>query len=385
MSASRLLPFWALLPALLLAACSTTPSEPTREIQSEPQPHPQPSRSVLTVAAVGDVMLGTDFPYPRLPPEDGAELLREVAPVLREADIAFGNLEGVLMDGGEPVKTCQNPAACYLFRSPARYAAHLQQAGFTLMSLANNHARDFGEAGREASMQILRRHGIRHTGRRGDVASWTVNGLRVAAIAFAPFIDSHDMLDTARMVALVNALKRRHDIVLVSFHGGAEGEEALHLPFAEEHYYGERRGDVVAFARRAVEAGADLVIGHGPHVPRAMELYRGRLIAYSLGNFATYQGMSVSGRKGLAPLLEARLDSRGRFIEGRIHSFVQQRPQGPVRDAQRRAAGLIARLSQQDFPRASLAFDHRGHLYPLSVPFALKADKTRDDRYNTRF
>jgi len=187
------------------------------------------------------------------------------------------------------------------------------------------------------------------------------------------------------MVALVNRLKRRHDIVLVSFHGGAEGEAALHLPFAEEHYYGERRGDVVAFARRAVEAGADLVIGHGPHVPRAMELYRGRLIAYSLGNFATYQGMSVSGRKGLAPLLEARLDSRGRFIEGRIHSFVQQRPQGPVRDTQQRAAQLIARLSQQDFPRASLAFDPRGHLYPLAVPFALKADKPRADRYNTRF
>ncbi|MFP4609451.1 MAG: CapA family protein [Thiohalophilus sp.] len=381
MSASRLSPFWILLPALLLAACTA----PLPETTSEPPP-PQPAPSaVLSVAAVGDVMLGTDFPHHRLPPEDGAGLLREVEPVLRGTDIAFGNLEGVLMDGGEPVKTCQDPAACYLFRSPARYAAHLRQAGFTLMSLANNHARDFGEAGRSASMRNLRRHGMRHTGRRGDVASWSVNGLQVAAIAFAPFVDSHDMLDTARMVALVNALKHRHDIVLVSFHGGAEGEDALHLPFAEEHYYGERRGDVVAFARRAVEAGADLVIGHGPHVPRAMELYRGRLIAYSLGNFATYQGMSVSGRKGLAPLLEARLDSRGRFLAGRIHSFVQQRPQGPVPDARQRAARLIARLSQEDFPRASLTFDRQGHFYPLAVPVALKADKAGVDRYNTGF
>ncbi|TDY01158.1 CapA family protein [Thiohalophilus thiocyanatoxydans] len=384
MSASRLSSVLALLPGLLLVACSTAPPAPP-QTQSDPPPQPDPAPAVLSVAAVGDVMLGTDFPSPRLPPEDGAALLREVAPVLREADIAFGNLEGVLLDGGEPVKTCQDPAACYLFRSPARYAAHLQQAGFNLMSLANNHARDFGEAGREASMQTLRRHGIRHTGRRGDVASWTVNGLRVAAIAFAPFVDSHDMLDTARMVGLVNGLKRRHDIVLVSFHGGAEGEAALHLPFAEEEYYGERRGDVVAFARRAVEAGADLVLGHGPHVPRAMELYRGRLIAYSLGNFATYQGMKVSGLNGLAPLLEAQLDHRGRFVAGRVHSFVQRRPRGPVRDEQRRAARLIARLSQEDFPRASLAFDRRGYLYPLSVPSTGKADKTPGDRYNSRF
>lgn len=370
------------IPALLLpGACAA----PLPVAQSEMPPRALPGIAVLHVAAVGDVMLGTDFPRNRLPPRDGADLLSDAAPQLRAADIAFGNLEGVLLDGGEPAKKCQNPDACYLFRSPARYAAHLRTAGFNLMSLANNHARDFGEEGRTASMRSLREQGIRHTGRHGDIASWTVNGLQVAAIAFAPFIDSHDMLDTARMVTLVSGLKRTHDIVLVSFHGGAEGEEALHLPFAEEHYYGERRGDVVAFARRAVDAGADLVLGHGPHVPRAMELYRGRLIAYSLGNFATYQGMSVSGLKGLAPLLEARLDREGRFVAGRIHSFRQQRPRGPVPDARHRAARLIAGLSRNDFPAASLAFDRRGYFYPLSEPVAREADKGLADRYNTRF
>lgn len=333
----------------------------------------------MSVAAVGDVMLGTDFPRNRLP-GDGAVLLREVTPVLQNVDIAFGNLEGVLLDGGEPVKQCKNPDACYLFRSPSRYAAHLQAAGFDLMSLANNHARDFGEKGRDASMQSLREHGIHHTGRQGDIASWTVNGLKIAAIAYAPFIGSHDMLDTVQMVEQVRRLKQGHDIVLVSFHGGAEGEDALHLPFAQETYYGERRGDVVAFARRAVEAGADLVLGHGPHVPRAMELYRGRLIAYSLGNFATYYGMSVSGLKGVAPLLEVRLDRRGRLVEGRIHSFRQQRPAGPVRDASGTAARLIARLSKADFADPALAFDPEGYFYPLHEPLPLEADKALADR-----
>ena len=376
----RLPQLFALLPALWLGACAS-PAPVTPEPASSASL--QPPAPVLTIAAVGDVMLGTDFPRNRLPPHDGAQLLHDVAPVLRAADIAFGNLEGVLLDGGEPVKTCKDPAACYLFRSPARYAAHLRDAGFTLMSLANNHARDFGEAGRSASMQILHRHGIRHTGRHGDVARWEVNGVQVAAIAFAPFIDSHDMLDMARMVGLVNGLKRQHDIVLVSFHGGAEGEAALHLPFAEERYYGERRGDVVAFARRAVEAGADLVIGHGPHVPRAMELYRGRLIAYSLGNFATYLGMNVRGVNGLAPLLEAQLAADGRFVQGRIHAFRQQRPRGPVRDAQQKAARLMARLTAEDIARPSLAIDRHGYLYPRNEPFVPEADKTGDGRYNT--
>lgn len=381
----RLPPLLALLPALWLGACAApaplAPEKP-EPVSAAPAQFPAPA---LTVAAVGDVMLGTDFPRNRLPPRDGADLLRDAAPVLRAADIAFGNLEGVLLDGGEPVKKCKNPAACYLFRSPARYAAHLREAGFTLMSLANNHARDFGEEGRSASMQILHEHGIRHTGRHGDVARWQVNGLRVAAIAFAPFIDSHDMLDTARMVGLVSGLKPQHDIVLVSFHGGAEGEAALHLPFAEERYYGERRGDVVAFARRAVEAGADLVLGHGPHVPRALELYRGRLIAYSLGNFATYLGMNVRGVNGLAPLLEAQLAADGRFVQGRIHAFRQQRPQGPVRDAAQEAARLMAQLSAEDFARPSLAFDRHGYLYPRQEPFVPEADKAGDDRYNTPF
>lgn len=377
-------PLFVLLLALLLAACaSPAPAPVPDESKSAPLQQTEPPAAVLTVAAVGDVMLGTDFPSNRLPPRDGALLLGDVAPVLRAADIAFGNLEGVLLDGGEPVKKCKNPDACYLFRSPSRYAAHLRDAGFTLMSLANNHARDFGEEGRDASMQSLQQFGIHHTGRHGDIASWTVNGVQVAAIAFAPFIDSHDMLDIPRMVGLVNNLKRRHDIVLVSFHGGAEGEQALRLPFVEEYYYGERRGDVVVFARRAVEAGADLVIGHGPHVPRAMEVYRGRLIAYSLGNFATYQGMSVSGLKGLAPVLEARLDRRGRFLGGQIHSFRQQRPRGPVHDTSHAAARLIAELSAQDLPAASLAFDRHGRLYPLQEPFAMEADKGLGDRYNS--
>jgi len=318
----------------------------------------------LVIAAVGDVMLGTDYPEPRLAADDGVSLLSDPAPLIREADIGFGNLEGVLMDGGEPVKSCSDPSACYLFRSPTRYAGLLADAGFTVMSLANNHARDFGEEGRESSMRALDSQGIRHSGRDGDVASWMVRGRNVALIAFAPFKGAHDLLDIPLAVDIIGDLSEDHDVVIVSMHAGGEAGDVTRVPFATEEYRGENRGDVVEFARAAVDAGADLVIGHGPHVPRGMEVYRDRLIAYSLGNFATYYGIRVTGDNGLAPLLLAELASDGRFLGGWIRAFRQRRPGGPVADRSGEAIKLMARLSALDFGDAAPRFLADGRILP---------------------
>ena len=314
----------------------------------------------FTVAAVGDIMLGTDYPEDRLPADDGRDYLQAVTPVLTAADLAIGNLEGVLLTGGTPRKTCATAAACFLFRSPPRYAELLKAAGFDLLSLANNHTRDFGEAGRSYTMGVLADAGIRHSGRRGDIASFTVKGLTVAFIAFSPTRKSYLLNDIPTAVIEVAQLAQHHDLVLVSFHGGAEGRQAMTLPFAEEFYFGETRGEVVRFARSVIDAGADLVIGHGPHVPRALELYRERLIAYSLGNFATYLGVSVAEEAGWAPLLTAELDRTGRFLAGQIHSALQERPNGLAWDRQQRAARLIKRLTQETFGNEMLVFDDRG-------------------------
>jgi hypothetical protein len=359
--------------ALLVAAgCSSAPvvspepeEPPPAVIESlpEPEPEPVPAR-LISIAAVGDMMIGTDFPENHLPDDDGIGFLADVAPWLWAADIAFGNLEGVLVDGGEPGKKCSNPKACYLFRSPTRYAWHYRAAGFDVLSLANNHARDFGEVGRTASMEALRRAGIHHSGRVGDFASIEADGLRIAVLAFAVTKNSNMLLDYALSDLTIRAFAQGHDIVIVSFHGGAEGSDVTRLPFAEEEYYGEPRGDVVRFSRMAVDAGADLVIGHGPHVVRAMEVYNDRLIAYSLGNFATYYGISVAGIKGIAPILLATLDDTGRFVEGRIISTVQIRPAGPSLDPENRAFRMIRDLSNEDFDNPGLEFHHDGRITP---------------------
>lgn len=371
--------------ALWLAACAPTPpvgtqpaTEPAGGDDDAAQPSEPPAgpgrrtvdpRLRITVAAVGDMMLGTDYPENYLPDDDGIGFLAAVGPVLRAADLAIGNLEGVLVDGGTPRKVCSNPRACFLFRSPTRYAGLYREAGFDVLSLANNHARDFGEDGRTASMQALDAVGIAHSGREGDFASLTVKDTSIAVLAFAVTQMSNLLHDYPLAERIVQQHAEAHEIVIVSFHGGAEGgEQVTRLPFAEEWYFGEPRGDVVYFARKMVDAGADLVFGHGPHVVRAMERYSERLIAYSLGNFATYYGISVDGLNGIAPILVATLDDEGRFVEGKLHSTVQVRPGGPQPDPERRAERLIRDLSLADFGEPGLRFLDDGRILPADRP-----------------
>lgn len=318
----------------------------------------------ISIAAVGDIMLGTDFPNVRLAPDDGANLLKAMTPILKSADITFGNLEGVLMEGGEAAKKCKKSSSCYVFRSPPHYAKYLKIAGFDVLSLANNHARDFGEEGRTASMQALDTVGLFHSGRVGDVAQWKVKGLDVAWIAFAPFGGSHDLLDIPLAVKQIEVLVKNNDLVLVSIHAGAEGKDVQHVPFKDEMFYGENRGDVVKFSHAVIDAGADLVIGHGPHVPRAVELYKKRLIAYSLGNFLTYQGIRITGDYGVAPILKVTLAADGRFKQGQIISARQHRPDGTLLDKTHQAAKMIKELTKVDFPNTGLNVSKKGLITP---------------------
>jgi hypothetical protein len=179
------------------------------------------------------------------------------------------------------------------------------------------------------------------------------------------------MLDYDFAAEIVADHAKHHDIVIVSFHGGAEGRNVTRLPFAEEEYFDEPRGDVVKFSRMMIDAGADLILGHGPHVVRAIERYKNRLIAYSLGNFATYYGISVEGIKGLGPILVVTLDGEGNFVEGKIHSTIQLRPDGPSIDDRDRALNLIRSLSLLDFTTPGLVFNPDGSLKPAPRIFGL--------------
>ncbi|MBU2550440.1 MAG: CapA family protein [Proteobacteria bacterium] len=323
---------------------------------------PAAAGEVIRVAAMGDVMLGTEN---MLPEDGGAGSFAAVRPLLADRDVVFCNYEGTLTDRGEPTKVFKDGYA-YIFRTPPSYARFLAEAGVNMVSIANNHINDYGPIGKQDTIDTLTRAGIAWSGPPDTAARLTVRGLRVAMIAFHTSSHSHWMLDIPEAKRMVGDLARQNEIVIVSFHGGMEGSEAVRTPRAMEYYHGEKRGEVVRFSRAMIEAGADLVLGHGPHVPRAAEVYRGRLIAYSLGNFCTGKGINVKGVTGYAPLLLAELDARGRLTGGRVVSFLQDFGRHPHSDTMDSAVKLMYDLGRQDFPRSN-ALRPDGGLKPAPV------------------
>jgi hypothetical protein len=324
-------------------------------------PEEEPRRGTpIRIAAVGDIQLGQSWPEddPILPPENAASMFGRVDHWLRAADITFGNLETVLADSGESTKCRRGSRNCYAFRAPTAYAKALRHVGFDILSVNNNHAGDFGSYGRRATVSALDRTDIRHSGPTSGVASWETHGLRIALLAYAtgsgPYLVQD--IDTGR--AQVMAADREHDLVIVSFHGGAEGSGATRIPKATETAFGEDRGNVYAFSRAMVDAGADLVLGHGPHVLRGMEIYRGRLIAYSLGNFSAWHGFNLRGPLGLSAVLNVTLAINGVVTAAEINPVFLEDPGVPTPDPERRAVDIVRRLSRDDLGNA--LFDEAG-------------------------
>ena len=365
-----------LLSALLSVGCGTPGASPgvahAQDVDEKRSSGSDPD-AVISIAAVGDIMLASPFPDDtRMPPNDGEGMLDAVSPILSAADIAFGNMEGAIVDDGvsekckpkepkpgatptptpDPSKTPE-PIRCYAFRMPTRYAKYLKEAGFDVMSVANNHALDFGMAGRNSTLRTLQANGIKHAGAdrmKLSTAIVETKGKKVAFVAFAHNTVSPNLNDLATAKRLVRAAGKAADIVVVSFHGGAEGSAYQNVPRQTEVHFGEKRGNLPLFARTVIDAGADLVIGHGPHVLRGMEIYKGRLIAYSLGNFATYGWFSLKGPAGLSMILEANLTPEGSFAGGKIHAAKQKDWGIPVLDPSGEAIRIVRSLSKTDFP-----------------------------------
>ena len=337
-----------LLTIILVLACVTARAQAQAPLQGPAQPQPAPD-SLLTIAMCGDIMMGTTYPTVRLPQNDGADIFADVKQLFLDADLAAGNLEGVICEGGICTKNT-SAANNYAFRMPESYVHLLKDAGFDYLNLANNHTNDFGTYGLERTRTLLEREGIRYSG-LPDCESTVVekDGVRYGICSFGHNSYTLKHTDTASVTRIVTELRPQCDILIVTFHGGAEGSKFSHLPNGPETYLGENRGNLRAFAHHCIDLGADIVFGHGPHVTRALECYNGHLIAYSLGNFCTTFGVNLSGVNGYAPVLVARITRDGQFVEGRIHSFIQTQGTGPKLDASDKVAQHMRSLSEADF------------------------------------
>jgi poly-gamma-glutamate capsule biosynthesis protein CapA/YwtB (metallophosphatase superfamily) len=287
-----------------------------------------PNEPLVHLAAVGDVMLdralgaaiangSLDYPFAR------------VSDMLLAADITVGNLESSLGDLGEPA------SKHYTFQAPPAAAQSLARSGFDIMSLANNHAMDYGAQALLQAIELLRVEGIAAIGAGPNAAAAhkpqivESGGLRMAFLAYVNVpVEATTAFDTqtwtasqdtpglawgeAEVIAAdVTAAKQHSDLVIVVLHSGLE-------------YIEEPSPQQVEAAQAAIDAGASLVIGHHAHLLQGIDFYNGGVIVYGLGNFA----FEIDGEPATA-ILNVWLDRDGvrqvELVPGLIQSGGQPR------------------------------------------------------------
>ncbi len=231
-----------------------------------------------------------------------------------------------------------------------------------MLNLANNHAFDYGPSGQAETLAALAKQGLAHTGRPGEIAYQQVGEIKVAVVGFAPYPWAQRLTNIPAARRLVKKAAANADVVIVTMHAGAEGTGHTHVRPGTEMFLGENRGNVVAFSHAVVDAGADVVIGHGPHVLRGMEWYRGHLIAYSLGNFAGYKVFALGGPLSVSGILRVTLRGDGAFDSA---TLVPTRLVGkgvPAIDPTESAHGIVRTLSQEDFGARAVKVSPNGGL-----------------------
>jgi poly-gamma-glutamate capsule biosynthesis protein CapA/YwtB (metallophosphatase superfamily) len=337
----------------LLATKATASSPPSPAGQRRPAAAPKASphgatakaQATVSITWVGDMNFGTLGNYP---PGGSASLLSAVAADLH-SNLTIGNLETAL--GAAPLTKCApGESNCFAYEAPAATAQALRQDGFAAVNVANNHTMDAGTAGEDSTDAALRAAGLVWDGRPGQITYLTRKGIKIALLGFAPWPYDASMLDIPAAEALVRQARAHAQVVIVIIHAGAEGASAQHVRPGMETYLGEERGDSIAFTHGVIDAGADLVMGSGPHVLRAMQWYHGHLIAYSLGNFCGYNTLGLHGPTAEAAILHVTLRADGTFVRGSIAPIRLAEPGIPEADPAGTAIGLINTLSQDDFP-----------------------------------
>ncbi|WP_373526332.1 CapA family protein [Nostoc sp.] len=345
---------------------ATTPTEPVvfPSAISEVTPsiiEQQTFTDTVTIKAVGDIIPGTNFPSHKLPRFQDQLLPKSVRTHLQGSDILFGNFESSLTNYPYTDKDISR-GQVFAFRSPPKYARLFGEAGFNVLNMANNHAMDFGPVGFKDTMKNLEAVGIATLGHKNQILYLEANNIPVAMVGFSPYEMYNSMHDLGAAQALIAKAKNKANIVIVSMHAGAEGTGALYIKNKTEFFYGENRGNSIKFARKMIDAGADLVLGHGPHVPRAMEIYKGKIIAYSLGNFLGYRTLSTNAQTGDSMILEVKLNSAGNLVSSKIIPVRMDRQGIPQIDQRFRTVKLMRYLNNQAFPKSPMKINQKGEI-----------------------
>jgi len=330
--------------------------------EESPSPSPTPAAdTVIEIGWVGDTTPGSKYGNP---PDNGRALFTQTRSALEKPDLMIANIEGTYCTASASKCDGLDSSACFAFQAPPAYAKALAWAGVDMASIANNHAFDYFQAGFDQTQQALKDAGVEYTGVPGEIPVVDVDGVKVAVLGFSPYNYNPLITDIPAAEQLVKEADEQADLVVVTMHAGAEGADKIHTPTGPESAYGENRGDSRAFAHAVIDAGADLVLGAGPHVIRGIERYNDRLIAYSLGNFGGWDNFGTGGNLSLSGLLKVRIAADGTIKGGRWLSLYIDEPGVPRVDTNNAAAALVKQLSAEDFDAT----------YTLSADGSFKGD-----------
>jgi Bacterial capsule synthesis protein PGA_cap len=345
-------------PDVAAAATGTSsPSPSSPSISATPAPSPSPSSTAITIGWVGDTTPGSMY---GTPPSGGRALFGALRPLLGKPDLMITNLEGTYSTPGPSKCAGSSSNVCYAFQAPPSYAKALAWSGIDLVNMANNHSMDYLRRGYLQTQAALKRVGVQYAGPPNTVTRVNVRGVRVAVMGFSPYPWSAPLNDVPVAAKLVRRAAAEANIVIVLMHAGAEGADQIHTPYGTQYFDGEDRGNVRAFAHAMINAGADLVLGSGPHVIRGIERYKNRLIAYSLGNFAGWGNFALGGNLSLSGLLTVKVDKSGHILGGRWLSLHVAPPGVPRVDGSKASLKLARSLSASDFAH-TYRLDSRGH------------------------
>ena len=295
------------------------------------------------------------------------------------AGVVLLNAEGAIGDGPVVETKCAlGRRFCYLLRMPSAAAPALRGVAdppaVVIANVANNHSHNAGASGFRATLAILDSAGVRVTG-ADTLPTLVPIGDRdtLAVFGFSAW-SSPGVADTNAVRRLVARAAAEYRWVIVTAHLGAEGRRAQHTGDSVEHFAGEVRGDPVAFAHTAVEAGAQLVVGHGPHVLRAAEWWHGALIWYSLGNLLDYGPFELGEPMRRGAVTCATLDSTGAARNVELRATRQFLPGMVTPDPEGRARQLVARLSRADFPESGVVVERgTGAVSPSRPPMTSRS------------
>jgi hypothetical protein len=324
---------------------------------AKPSPGPTPGAAAppvatdtITLSGVGDVIMGTLYRGGggKIPPQNGQGFFDPIKSALA-SDLVMGNLETPLTTDTGANKCAAGDTECFQFFLPPAYANYLHDGGFQVMNLANNHTNDMGPAGLANTRAALEAAGVGHTGAPNEITIVQVKGVKVAVLGFSIYSWGGNLNNIPAAVNLVKKAAAQADLVVIQMQGGAEGSDKTHVTPGHEYFVGEDRGDLIAFSHAVIDAGADVVFGHGPHVMRGMEFYHGRLVAYSLGNFCGYGVLNSAGYLGVGGVLRVTLRRDGSWAGGALVATQMVRGGMVDLDPNKRALGFVGGLSTSDF------------------------------------